>query len=281
MSKSYVVNDGGTLRLIGRGKSAIPEGAISEAEAASILLVDPGEVVGEIMSLRSNLDADCRATQISTGEYVFHGGDVCELANRKLRGEHRRRRQPAPAPRRRRRESIELSDPPAPSPQPRKSAAGITVADAAKQAGLSEDELRARLIGRARLKMVDGELVVSVADLNRLADVGTVPKRNEREKVERMAAEIEGRPGRDSAANARTDRMAKTLGMKGDGVSQDVADRTAKVAKQIGVQLNAPSRLSGDDQKQEQPKRVPGFTTARADDRPSYRLGAPRRWGQR
>ena len=279
MSKSYVVNDGGKLRLIGRGKSAIPEGAISEAEAASILLVDPEQVVGEIMSLRSNLDADCRATQISTGEYVFHGGDVCDLANRKAHGEHRRRRQPAPAPapRPRRRERIELSDPPAPSPQPRRSAAGITVADAAKQAGLSPDEMQARLIGRARLKMIDGELIVSVADLNRLADAGTIPKRSEREKVERMAAEIEGRPGRDSAANARTDRMAEALGMEGDGVSQDVADRAAKVAEQIGVDgIERP-----DQGEQHKPaRRSSGVVTAKATERKPYRLGRPKRWGE-
>lgn len=273
--KSYVVNDGGKLRLIGRGKASIPEGAISEAEAAAILLVDPEQVVGEIMSLRSNLDADCRATQISTGEYVFHGGDVCDLANRKVHGEHRRRRQPAPAPRPRRRERIELSDPPSPSPQPR-SAAGITITDAAKQAGLSEDELRSRLIGRARLKMVDGELVVSVADLNRLADTGTVPKRSERRKVERMAAEIEGKPGRDPAAEARTDRMAKTLGIEGDGVSQDVADRSAKVADSLGVEIAKPDQ--GGEQKAAPSS---GVVIAKATERKPYRLGRPKRWGER
>lgn len=286
MSRSYIARDrdGGTLYLIGRGKAAAPEGAIDRHQAAVLLSVDADQVEGEIMSLRTNLEADCRTARVGD-EFVFHGDDVRELARRKMRGEHRRRRQSSdpfrPRPERSR-ERFEFSAPP---PQSRQNkAAGVTIAKAAGQAGMSEEEMTTRILGKARLKVIDGDLVVSVADLNRLAADGLIPKPGDRAKLDAQIADIEGKPSRDAAVDRRTEQMADSLGVDLGSPSKPgssaVDRRAAAVAELIGVELDAPSKRD-DDQGREQPKRVPGFTTARADDRPTYRLGAPRRWGQR
>lgn len=257
MSKSYLVRDGDKLHMIGRGKPRLPEGAIDEGIAAIKLAVPPEEVAGEVMMLRTNLEMNCRTVQVGDRLY-FHSGDVDALADAKRQGKHRqRRRSSSPVPARRQRgERLHFADP-SPSPQPRK-AQGVTVAEAAEQAGLTEDEMTTRLVGRARLKVVDGQMVVSVADLNKLAAEGIIPKPSEQAKTTAMLEQMQGKP-----RNGAADR------------------RTTAVAESIGVELESPSRADDGDQGHASNRAVPGVAVARAEDREPYRLGAPKRWGER
>jgi hypothetical protein len=157
----------------------------------------------------------------------------------------------------------------------RQSTAGILLSDAAEQAGLTEDQMTTRVLGRARMKVVDGQMVVSKADLNRLADDGAIPKPSDRAKVDAMVAEAEGKPTRNASVEAKTDRMERALGARG-GEDRKVADRTAKVAASLGVE-----GMDKPDQGKHKPESRSGVITAKADDRKPYRLGAPRRWSER
>jgi hypothetical protein len=164
------------------------------------------------------------------------------------------------------------------------STAGISLADAAEQAGLTEDEMTTRVLGRARLKVVDGQMVVSQADLNRLAAEGSVPKPSERAKVDAMVAEVEGKPSSDPAADRRTEAMAGAIGVQLDGPTKPSTrdqDRTAAVAAAIGVELEPASKPDDDDQEQKPQPPSSGAVISKAEDRKPYRLGAPKRWGER
>lgn len=287
MSKSYIATErDGTVHLIGPRKSALPKGAITRDHAASILLCAPDQLEGEIMALRTGLDTECR-TKLIDGELFVHGDDCRKLGNAKLRGEHRRRRSSGPFFRRRSsgpffrsRPQIELSDPgratAAPSPQPNKAQA-IKLADAAEQAGLSEEEMTTRLVGRARLKMHEGELFVSQADLNRMAKDGSIPKPSERGKTDRMLEQIEANAASDPETDRRTKAVAESIGVELGGESKRTTeqDRTASVAAAIGLDLDPMRKPDNGDQDQ-----ASGVTTAKAGDRKPYRLGAPKRWSE-
>jgi hypothetical protein len=129
----------------------------------------------------------------------------------------------------------------------------IPVAKAAEQAGMSEDDLSARLVGRARLKVVNGDLVVPLADLRELAKDGAIPKPSERsEQTPKPTPDPLAVPT-DAAAERRSASMGAALGIDVAGV------KPANAAE---------------------PKTPQQFQTATATERPSRRLGAPRRWGQ-
>lgn len=122
----------------------------------------------------------------------------------------------------------------------------MTIAEAAKQAGLAEDDMTTRLVGKARMKMVKGELVVSVADVNRLAKAGKLPN-----------------PGKVRQAK-------ETITEDEKAASADVAvAKAAGAAAAIGVAIGP--------NKPDAPK-LSGVTTAKAGDRGRRRLGAPQRW---
>lgn len=126
----------------------------------------------------------------------------------------------------------------------------IAVAEAAKQAGISEGEMSDRLVGRARLKMVNGKLVVPLADLRKLAEDGSIPK-----------------PSKKSSSKTTTDPLA---------VPSDPAteQRTASLGAALGIADTA-RPTPAETQAQA------GIQTFSATKRPRRRLGAPRRWGQR
>jgi hypothetical protein len=125
----------------------------------------------------------------------------------------------------------------------------IPVAKAAEQAGLSEDDLSARLIGRARLKVVNGDLVVPLADLRELAKDGSIPRADRPEQTPKPTTDPLAVPT-DAAAERRTASMGAALGIDA------AAPTPAKPVAQAGIK------------------------TFGATDRPRRRLGAPRRWGQ-
>ena len=217
MSKSsYIVNADGKLHMIGNGSARLPEGAITRGEAASILLCAPDQLEGEIMALRTGLDTECR-TKLIDGELFVHGGDATSSATRNseasiggdrlhLHPRHRhRRRERSTSP-------IPAGLLPRPPPQPSKAQA-VTIADAAEQAGSTEEESTTRISAKRRSKMVDGQMVILVSDLNRLAAKGSIPKPSDRQKTDRMLEQIEGKSSRNASVEARTDRMLKTLGM--------------------------------------------------------------------
>jgi hypothetical protein len=251
---SYVVNDGGRLRMIGRGKPALPKGAVSRDEAARILMVDPGQVEAEVMHLRTALDTDCRTVGVGD-DLVLHGRDVRDLANRKLRGEHRRRRgassSPASAPQPRR-ERFEFSDPDdTPGMQQEVRVSASKVSKAAERFGLSEQGLTECLIGRAKMQVRDGELLIRNSDLSRLVGEGTLPDPAKRQAVDEAVAEIEGRKVADPVTESRV----------------------AAVADALGVDLGMASRAQSGSGSG-------GIVKVQADQE-SRRLGRPRRWSER
>jgi hypothetical protein len=255
--KSYIASDrdGGRLYLLGRGTAAAPEGAIDRHQAAVLLSCEDDQVEAEVMSLRTVLGTDCRTAGAGDG-LLLHGGDVRALANAKLRGEHRRRQSP-------RRERFQFSDPgrrperhPASNLNPgslsstrtvRVSASKISAA--AKRFGLAEQELTERLIGRAKMQIVDGELLIRNADLSRMVSEGTLPDPAQTKQVDQAIAEIEGRKAADPAVEART---------------QGIADA-------LGVDLGTGTK----------PKSGSGGTVRVKADQESRRLGRPRRWSER
>jgi hypothetical protein len=129
-----------------------------------------------------------------------------------------------------------------------KGAMAIPVVKAAEQAGLSEEDLTARLIGRARLKVVDGVMVVPLTDLRELAEGGSIPK-----------------PAKQPTTKPTTDPLAAPTDSAADR-------RTASMGAALGIgDTAAPT--------QAEPVAQAGLHTAKATDRPPRRLGAPRRWG--
>jgi hypothetical protein len=124
----------------------------------------------------------------------------------------------------------------------------ITVAHAAEQAGLSEGDLTDRLVGRARLKVVDGALVVPLSDLRELAKDGAIPK-----------------PAKQTTTEPTTDPLA---------VPTDAAieRRTASIGAALGIDAAAPTPAEQAPQA--------GIQTFGATERPPRRLGQPRRWSE-
>jgi hypothetical protein len=125
----------------------------------------------------------------------------------------------------------------------------IPVIRAAEQAGLSEGDLTDRLVGRARLKVVNGELVVPLADLRELAKDGSIP-----------------RPAEKTTTKQTTDPLAVPT-------DPTVERKTAAMAGALGIEAAPPNPAK--------PIAQAGIHRATATDRPSRRLGAPRRWGER
>ena len=146
---------------------------------------------------------------------------------------------------------------------------GIRVSEAAKQAGISEDDMRERLIGKAQLRVVDGELVARRGDLLKLAEGGTIPK-----PTKTKATGNESVP-RDHSVAERTRRAAEAIGVARPDPS-DVNRRADAIAAAIGAER--PSSKAG--KAESEPASGAGVQRMSAEDRASTRIGAPRRWGQ-
>ena len=129
--------------------------------------------------------------------------------------------------------------------------AAISLEAAAKASGLSEEELQGRLIGRAKLGMHEGRLMVRVSDLDKLVEAGTVPRPSEVARVAQATATAEGKPTRDQAVEDRISAMGKAL-----GIDTSPAPKAEKNDDPASGQVFA------------------------ASGRPHRRLGQPRRWGE-
>ncbi|HVX33277.1 MAG TPA: hypothetical protein VHA80_09070 [Solirubrobacterales bacterium] len=137
-----------------------------------------------------------------------------------------------------------------------KSTKGIRVADAAKQAGLTEEEMSARLLGSVQLRVVDGDLCVGLDDLNRLRKEGVITKVT------------------STTEPATSETIDNPLAPVTD---PQVEARTEAVARELGIDLSPATSSTTDDA----PKvRQAGAILVTADDDEGYRLGKPRRWGQ-
>lgn len=123
----------------------------------------------------------------------------------------------------------------------------VTIADAAKACGLSEQDMRERVTGRCKLTVVNGELSATQGDLQTIANAGVIPKPSDVVKAKQQSAAAD-----------------KPADVKVDG-------RTASMAAAIGVDVSSPK--SADHVEQTAPA-----VTAKA--RPRRRLGQPRRWSQ-
>jgi hypothetical protein len=119
----------------------------------------------------------------------------------------------------------------------------VRVSEAAQAVGLSEADLRMRITGRCRLKLKDGELVVSNAELQRLANAGTIPKPSEVRKAAKQSATIE-HPSTDAAADQRTAAMADALAIDLDPSEQTEAEPSSPQTFQTGFREQAPASSS-------------------------------------
>jgi hypothetical protein len=265
-----------------------------DRDELAIMLGVPYDAASEILLAELGDGLDCRSRVNADGAEEWNLSDVRKIVERRRRdprtfatrrslSKKRRKSHTPPAPSREREplppevrfssgpDGILFSDDQGGSSDGR-STAGISLADAAEQAGLTEDEMTTRVLGRARLKVVDGQMVVAQDDLNRLAAEGSIPKPSERAKVDAMVAEVEGKPTRDPAVETRTDQVAAALGIEDAEQDRAVADRTAAIASQLGVDVNPAKAKQGQN--------AAVARTSSADRKP-YRIGAPRRWSER
>ena len=121
----------------------------------------------------------------------------------------------------------------------------IRIRDAAEQVGLTEEELTTRLIGKAHLAMHEGQMVVKLADLDRLAKSGAIPKPSTVKAVREATGEAEGTKAAsaDPAVEARIAASAAAIGVEPDTVRAKSAEpssaeqRTGRMANLIGVDL--------------------------------------------
>jgi hypothetical protein len=127
----------------------------------------------------------------------------------------------------------------------------VTIKAAAEACGLTEDVMRERVAYRCKLKVVNGELSATQGDLSQLAEAGVIPRPSEVAKAAKQTPATD-RHATDPTTEAKTARMA-------DALAIDVGGKPAE----------------------SEPSTPQQFTTVSATERPSRRLGAPRRWGQR
>jgi hypothetical protein len=216
---------------------------VSYDAASEILLAE----IGDGLDVRHRFNAE--------GEDEWHLGDVQRIVERRRHDPRTfatRRSRKASSPARRTRPSragsMLFSDSGTPSGTVRVSASKLS--NAAGRFGLTEQELTERLIGRAKMQVVDGELLIRNADLSRLVSQGTLPDPAQRKQVDDAVAEIEGRRAADPATEARS----------------------AAVADALGVDLGTGSKAK--------PGSGGGTVRVKADAEPR-RLGRPRRWSER
>jgi hypothetical protein len=122
----------------------------------------------------------------------------------------------------------------------------VTIKSAAEACGLSEQDMRERVTGRCKLKVINGKLAATQGDLQTMANAGVIPKPSDVVKARESSAAA-AKPATDSKADRRTQQMA-------DALAIDVAPVTP--AEPVEQQAHA--------------------VTVKA--RPRRRLGAPRRW---
>jgi hypothetical protein len=131
----------------------------------------------------------------------------------------------------------------------------------AEQVELTEAELQTRLVGRAKLEMVDGKLLARKADVDRLIGSGQIPDPAKLAKAEEPSKRVpEPNPFATDADPA-------------------VEARTAELADQLGIDMGSASKPSEPDSKQS-PSPSGGAQRVTAESRKPYRLGQPIRWGQ-
>lgn len=262
----------------------LPEDAGIDTYELSVLLgVDEGEAVEILLAeIGDGLDVRYR-TNPETGEDERHLGDVeaiCERRRRDPRSFKTRRsldseREPLPP-------SAEVagftfSDDGGSTGRTPSANDGVHVAEAARQAGISEDDLRERLIGKCRLRVVDGELVARRGDLQRLAASGSIPSPSKADAERATAAAIgTDSASTDPAVEARTRRAAEAIGAARPEPT-DIDRRADAVAATIGVERERSSMAT---ETKPEPPQAAGVQRITADDRTSHRIGQPRRWGQ-
>jgi hypothetical protein len=118
----------------------------------------------------------------------------------------------------------------------------ISVVDAAQQAGLSEGDMTARLVGKAHLAMHHGKMFVKLADLQTLAKRGEIPRPSQRRKTGQPRSKS---VGTDPTLEHRISTAAAFLGIE-DAVTKPPAgspkdratmDKTERVAAALGLDL--------------------------------------------
>lgn len=245
MTGSFIVKDGGRLLLIGSGEPSRPKPppqSMTRAEVADLFSVPETHAEHPIFRLNEATGRAIRSATVA-GEVVYNRDDVLDaMAER-----DRRRREPKPprqskaptpasAPSR-----IELADDYVATAGVDRTRAAISVADAAKAAGLDPEDMQNLLLGRAKLGVKDGEIMVRVADLDRLGKQGVIPSPTEAERVRHVTEAVEsgGKPA-DPDLERRVREAADAIGLDRSEVgierNRNAADRrAADIAERIGL----------------------------------------------
>jgi hypothetical protein len=158
----------------------------------------------------------------------------------------------------------------------------LRVSDAARQAGISEDEMTRLLVGKAQLAVHEGQMVVKLADLQALAKRGDVPRPSQRRRTDPDRRESAS----DPTLEQRVSDAAAFLGIENDAITptrsaKDKAtmDKTERVAALLGLDLGTPKKPATGpaEQTSSTSSSVAGVQVVSADT-PRRRLGAPERY---
>jgi hypothetical protein len=152
----------------------------------------------------------------------------------------------------------------------------IRIRHAAEQAGITEEDMQTRLLGRIEMKVHEGDLVVPIADLQRLAKRGIIPRPTKGDQAATVASGMA-----DPQLVRRVGAVAEAIGMPDKVIDRPVSaeqcaidGRTDAVARSMGIDI-APAPP------QSQSERKPQAEVQRAKARGRRRLGELRRWSQR
>jgi hypothetical protein len=224
--------------------SAVADDAVDAIELAGILdLDDPAHGIFEVFHVMEDSGLRIRSRKEDDGDLVWHRDDLEAAINERERRRKEPERDPLPP-----RVEVEFSDPGSSYEQvPAKRSGsgddGVSVRVAAEEAGISEGEMRKRLIGKARLAVVNGDLIVKRGDLQRLARERTIPKPSDVKRSDRIAASIGSEePASDPELDRRVGEAADRIGLDRAEVGLDAAPadpaveaRTAEAAGALGM----------------------------------------------
>jgi hypothetical protein len=122
----------------------------------------------------------------------------------------------------------------------------VTIKSAAEACGLSEQDMRDRVAGRCKLKVIDGELSATQGDLQTIANAGVIPKPSDVVKAKERTAAAD-KPATDSVVDRRTQQMADALAIDVSPVTpaEPIEQQALAVtAKRVRVVVSA-SRVDG------------------------------------
>jgi hypothetical protein len=243
--------------------SAIADDAIDGFELADYLdLDDPGQAIFAVFDLRRESGIRVRGRTEPDGQMVFHRGDVEAAVVERERRREAPERDPLPP-----RVEVELSDPGStysevPSKPSSNADDGIEVAAAAEARGITEERLSRALVGKAKLGVSEGKLIVRRADLDRLEREQAIPSASTEARTRKVEASIGEEPEQDPDLDRRVAEAADRIGLDRAEVGLDAAPadpaveaRTAEAAGALGMdpaEVGAKPKRSAADRRAEQ-----------------------------